>query len=78
MKTFTALPARLRDDGQPRAADFLDVAPKLLRGDPLHARGILGDDDLRPRLAVFDEEECPQPCEWAGNDGEECRMRRRL
>ena len=44
-------------DPQSRPADFLDLLPELLRRDSLHARGLVADDDLRTRLAVFNEEE---------------------
>ena len=48
--------ARRRDDGQPRAGDFLHRAPQLVRREPLRARGLLRNDDLRARLAILDEE----------------------
>ena len=55
-ENFDRFAGRLRDDGQACAADLLDLLPKLMRGDSLHARGLFRDDDLRARLAVFDEE----------------------
>ena len=54
-KHLHRLPARLRDNGQARSADLLNVRTELMRRDPLHVRGFFSKDDLRARLAVFNE-----------------------
>lgn len=47
---------RHRVDGQLGAADFLQVLLQLVRGQWHRPRGFVADDDLRPRLAVLDQE----------------------
>ena len=50
------LSGRFRDDRQRCTGDLLDVRLQLGRAKPGGPGGLFGNDDLRSRLAVFDEE----------------------